>query len=123
MKEKIEHLNAIENAEKEVLKLCAFLGNDRVLQIVLENLPKNSPIKGSLLARHLQVGMKVINPSADSTGDFSPLTITSTSVIRGKTPEQDGICFGCELGWSGVRATDVLFLVSDLVDTRTNHHF
>jgi len=110
--------DAIENAEKEVSKQCEFLGNGRVMQIALETLSKESLIVGTLVARYLKEGMKVINP-LDANG--LPVTILRTSFIGGKTFEQDEICFECELGSASVKATDVLFLVSDSIDTSTYH--
>ncbi|MDC5870525.1 hypothetical protein OPW39_17105 [Vibrio europaeus] len=108
--------DAIENAEKEVLKQCEFLGNGRVMQIALETLSKESLIVGTLVARYLKEGMKVINP-LDANG--LPVTILRTSFIGGETFEQDEICFECELGSASVKATDVLFLVSDSIDTNS----
>ncbi|MFM2588170.1 hypothetical protein [Vibrio sp. TBV020] len=110
--------DAVENAEKEVSKQCEFLGHGRVMQIALGNLPKESLIVGTLVARYLKEGMKVINP-LDANG--LPVTIFRKSLIGGKTFEQDEICFECELGSASVRATDVLFLVSDSIDINTYH--
>lgn len=110
--------DAIDKAEKDVTKQCEFLGNGRVMQIALETLPKESLIVGTLVARHLKNGMKVINP-LDANG--FPVTIQRTSFIGGKTLEQDEICFECELGSASVRATEVLFLVNDSIDTTTYH--
>lgn len=104
-------------AESEVLKQCGVLGVERVMQIALETLPKESLIVGALVARHLKVGMKVINP-LDVNG--VPVTILTTSFIGGKTFEQDEICFECELGSASVMATDVLLMVSDLINTNTH---
>ncbi|MDC5870232.1 hypothetical protein OPW39_15600 [Vibrio europaeus] len=108
--------DAIENAEKEVLKQCEFLGNGRVMQIALETLSKDNLIVGTLVARYLKEGMKVINPF-DANG--LPVTILRTSFTGGETFEQDEICFECELGSASVKATDVLFLVSDSIDTNS----
>ncbi|KFE28723.1 hypothetical protein DN30_304 [Vibrio cholerae] len=108
--------DAIERAEDEVLKQCKFLGRGRVMQIALETLPKESLIVGTLFARYLKEGMKVINP-LDANG--LPVTILRTSLISGQTFEQDEICIECELGSASIKATDVLFLVSDSIDIST----
>ncbi|WP_199481133.1 hypothetical protein [Vibrio owensii] len=120
-KRKIPFSDAIENAEKEVSKQCEFLGNGRVMQIALETLPSESLIVGTLVARYLREGMKVINPLTTLNGDNRPVTITRTTFMGGKSFEQDEIAFECELGSACVRATDVLFLVGDSIDTSTYH--
>lgn len=111
--------DAIKAAESNVIEQCGFLGNERVAQIALETLPECSLIVGTVFARYLKEGMKVINPLKPN---GAPVTITRTGIVVGTEPKFDQICFECELGSASVMATDVLFMVSDAIDTNLYHN-